>query len=160
MFGPLRGPLPHQWNSTVKHMIKTLWWDKAKSWLVIWTKYKNTTNRTTMTRPQTWIVTCKLYETVWGGSRYLIWGPTHRIEIKERAKAIYHNLDNNHACSLLHIIHVVTYLFVASVIFLNVTERKTVQTLFSFFTKKRYLFILLLREWLCTFTSYRPLRTG
>ena len=66
-------------------------------------------------QPQTLTVRRRPCDTDWGESRHLDWGPTHRRATEEGSKAINHNWGNNHACNLPQNIHIVTYLFVASV---------------------------------------------
>ena len=60
-------------------------------------------NQETGTRwagPQTLIVRHQPHETDWGGSRHLVWWPSHRRAIKEGSNIINHNWVRNHACRL------------------------------------------------------------
>ena len=102
--GPHRGPQPHLWNITVKHMYSKSVKQKQR---VQW----RSEARTPQTgprwgRPQILIVRHRPSETVWGRSRHLDWGPTRRRAIKVGSKAITPHWVNNSACSLSQNIYV------------------------------------------------------
>ena len=97
MFDPHRRLLPHLWNITFTHIIKTLLIQSKELNGDLKPKHNKTTNRSTMSS-----TTDSQAPTTWNrlrGNRCLVWGQTYRCAIKEGSKVINHNWVNNHPCS-------------------------------------------------------------